>query len=337
MFPQLTYPEEPIAIIGTACRFPGGASSPSKLWQLLRDPYDLVREIPSNRFNVERFYHQDGIRHGTSNIKHAYTLSEDPRVFDADFFGIKPVEAAGMDPGHRLLLETTYEALESAGLPRDKVRGSNMGVFVGLMGEDYSSLAGRDIQNIPRYFASGAARSLLSNRLSYFFDLHGPSMTIDTACSSSLVALHQAVQSIRTGESNGAIVAGSNLILGPEPFLAESRLNMLSPSGRSRMWDKSGDGYARADGVGVLILKKLSDAIANRDMVECIVRETGVNQDGRTQGITTPNPKAQTDLIRETYRRAGLDLTRFSDFPQYFEAHGTGCSPPAPLPLRRFD
>ncbi|KAI0490980.1 hypothetical protein F4859DRAFT_520593 [Xylaria cf. heliscus] len=324
MFPQLNYSNEPIAIIGSACRFPGGASSPSKLWQLIREPRDLVREIPPDRFNVEGFYHVNGLRRGTSNIKDAYTLSEDPRVFDADFFAIKPVEAAGLDPNHRLLLEVTYEALESAGLPRENIRGSHMGVFVGLMGEDYSSIGGRDIQNTPRYFASGAARSLLSNRLSYFFDLHGPSMTIDTACSSSLVALHQAVQSLRSGESMSAIVAGSNLILGPEPFIAESQLKMLSPTGRSRMWDKGADGYARADGIGALILKRLSDAIANNDSVECIIRETGVNQDGRTQGITTPSPKAQADLIRQTYRRTGLDFTKVSDMPHYFEAHGTG-------------
>ncbi|GAW22514.1 hypothetical protein ANO14919_120510 [Xylariales sp. No.14919] len=323
-FPQLNYPTVPIAIIGSACRFPGGASSPSKLWQLIEEPCDLRREIPPDRFNVERFYHESGLRRGTSNIKDAYTLSEDPRVFDADFFGIKPVEVSGMDPNHRLLLEVTYEALESAGIPKEDLRGSHMGVFVGLMGDDYYGIGGRDIQNTPRYFASGAARSLLSNRLSYFFDLHGPSMTIDTACSSSLVALHQAVQSLRTGESTSAIVAGSNLILGPEPFIAESQLKMLSPTGRSQMWDKGADGYARGDGIGVLILKKLSDAIANNDSVECLIRETGVNQDGRTQGITTPSQTAQADLIRETYRRAGLDLSQVSNMPHYFEAHGTG-------------
>ncbi|KAI0410370.1 hypothetical protein F5X98DRAFT_386188 [Xylaria grammica] len=322
--PQLNYPTVPIAIIGSACRFPGGASSPSKLWQLIEEPCDLRREIPPDRFNVERFYHESGLRRGTSNIKDAYTLSEDPRVFDADFFGIKPVEVSGMDPNHRLLLEVTYEALESAGIPKEDLRGSHMGVFVGLMGDDYYGIGGRDIQNTPRYFASGAARSLLSNRLSYFFDLHGPSMTIDTACSSSLVALHQAVQSLRTGESTSAIVAGSNLILGPEPFIAESQLKMLSPTGRSQMWDKGADGYARGDGIGVLILKKLSDAIANNDSVECLIRETGVNQDGRTQGITTPSQTAQADLIRETYRRAGLDLSQVSNMPHYFEAHGTG-------------
>ncbi|KAI2635278.1 hypothetical protein GGS21DRAFT_489941 [Xylaria nigripes] len=331
MFPHLTHPNEPIAIIGSACRFPGGASSPSKFWQLVKEPRDLVRQIHPDRFNAERFYSDNGRRSGTSNVKHAYTLSEDPKLFDAHFFGITPIEATGMDPGHRLLLEVTYEALESSGLPREDIRGSNMGVFVGLMGEDYSSIAGRDIQNIPRYLASGTARSILSNRLSYVFDLHGPSMTIDTACSSSLVALHQAVQSLRTGESTGAIVAGSNLILGPEPFLAESQLKMLSPTGRSRMWDKAADGYARADGIAVLILKRLSDAIANKDYIDCIVRETGINQDGRTQGITTPNPKSQAALIKETYCRAGLDYTKISDQPQYFEAHGTGTATGDPI------
>ncbi|KAJ5266646.1 hypothetical protein N7478_009454 [Penicillium angulare] len=314
---------EPIAIVGSSCRFPGGATSPSKLWDLLKDPRDVLTEIPDSRFNANAFYHPDGTHHGTSNVCHSYILSEDHRLFDAQFFGTKPVEANSIDPQQRLLLETVYESLESAGIPMETLQGSDTGVYVGLMTNDYADLLGRDVQNMPTYFASGTARSILSNRVSYFFNWHGPSMTIDTACSSSLVAVHQGVQSLRTGESKLAVVAGTNLLLGPEQYIAESKLKMLSPTGRSRMWDKDADGYARGDGVAVAILKPLSAAMADGDHIECIIRETGINQDGRTKGITMPNPVAQADLIRKTYARAGLDLTKASDRPQYFEAHGT--------------
>ncbi|EPS29303.1 hypothetical protein PDE_04252 [Penicillium oxalicum 114-2] len=317
-------PAEPIAIVGSACRFPGGATSPAKLWKLLREPQDVLSEIPDSRFNTKTFYHPDGIHHGTTNVRHSYLLSDDHRLFDAQFFGTKPIEANSIDPQQRLLLETVYEGLESAGIPMEKLQGSNTGVYVGLMTNDYADMLGRDVQNFPTYFASGTARSILSNRVSYFFDWHGPSMTIDTACSSSLIALHQAVLSLRNGESNVAVVAGTNLLLGPEQYIAESKLKMLSPTGRSRMWDKDADGYARGDGIAAVVLKPLSRALADGDRIECLVRETGINQDGRTKGITMPNPVAQANLICETYTRAGLDLSQASDRPQYFEAHGTG-------------
>ncbi|KAJ5579632.1 uncharacterized protein N7459_005617 [Penicillium hispanicum] len=314
---------EPIAIVGSGCRFPGDAISPSKLWELLKHPRDVLTEIPNSRFNSKAFYHPDGSHHGTTNVRHSYLLSEDHRLFDAQFFGTKPVEANSIDPQQRLLLETVYESLEAAGIPVERLQGSNTGVYVGLMTNDYADLLGRDVQSFPTYFASGTARSILSNRISYFFDWHGPSMTIDTACSSSLIALHQAVQSIRARESNVAVVAGTNLLLGPEQYIAESKLKMLSPTGRSRMWDKDADGYARGDGIAAVVLKPLSAALADGDHIECLIRETGINQDGRTKGITMPNPVAQADLIRDTYARAGLDLSKPSDRPQYFEAHGT--------------
>lgn len=324
---QLQVRSEPIAIVGSACRFPGDATSPAKLWKLLKEPRDVLTEIPESRFNSKAFYHPDGSHHGTTNVRHSYVLSDDHRLFDAQFFGTKPIEANSIDPQQRLLLETVYECLESAGIPMEKLQGSNTGVYVGLMTNDYADLLGRDVQSLPTYFASGTARSILSNRVSYFFDWHGPSMTIDTACSSSLIALHQAVLSLRTGESNVAVAAGTNLLLGPEQYIAESKLKMLSPSGRSRMWDKDADGYARGDGIAAVVLKTLSAALADGDHIECIVRETGINQDGRTKGITMPNPVAQANLIHETYAKAGLDLSKASDRPQYFEAHGTGENP----------
>ncbi|RFU80561.1 acyl transferase acyl hydrolase lysophospholipase [Trichoderma arundinaceum] len=317
-------PSEPIAIIGSGCRFPGGAITPSKLWDLLRCPRDLKQEIPKERFNVDRYYHPDNAHHGTSNVRHSYFLEDDFKAFDANFFGIKGVEALAMDPQQRLLLETVYESLESAGLPMENLQGSQTGVFVGNMSVDYTEILSQDIDSTPTYFASGTARSILSNRISYFFDWHGPSITIDTACSSSLIALHQAVQSIRAGEVPLAIAAGANLLLGPNQYVAESKLKMLSPNGLSQMWDEKADGYARGDGFASVVLKKLSDAIRDGDKIECVVRETGTNQDGRTKGITMPSPIAQAALIQDTYRRAGLDLSRPSDRPQYFEAHGTG-------------
>lgn len=318
-------PNEPIAIIGTACRFPGDASSPSKLWDLLRQPRDVLTKIPNDRFNPDHYYHPDPLHRGTSNVRHSYVLSQDIGLFDAKFFGVKPVEASAIDPQQRLLMETAYEALEAAGMGMERIRGMPVGVFVGLMGEDYSlGVTGGDGDGVPSYFSTGTFRSVVANRLSYFFDVCGPSMTIDTACSSSLVALHQAVGSLRSGESSAALVAGANLLLSPLPYVAHSKLRMLSPDGRSRMWDRDADGYGRGDGFGVLVLKTLSRALADGDSIECLVRETGVNQDGRTKGITMPSARAQMELIRETYRRAGLDALKAGDRPQYFEAHGTG-------------
>ncbi|GAP90879.1 putative hybrid NRPS PKS [Rosellinia necatrix] len=315
---------EPIAIIGTGCRFPGECNNPSKLWELLRQPKDLLKEIPDSRFSTDSFYHPQNHHHGTSNVRHSYLLEEDLRAFDTQFFAIKPTEANSVDPQQRLLLETVYEGLESAGLSIKQLQGSDTAVYVGVMSADFTDLIGRDTETFPTYFATGTARSILSNRLSYFFDWHGPSMTIDTACSSSLIAMHQAVRTLRSGESSVAVVAGSNLILGPEQYIAESKLQMLSPTGRSRMWDADADGYARGEGVAAIVLKRLSQAIADGDNIDCVIRETGVNQDGKTPGITMPSAAAQTALIRSTYARAGLDLTKRSDRPQYFEAHGTG-------------
>lgn len=260
---------EPIAVVGSGCRFPGGATSPSKLWDVLQTPPDLSREMPLDRFSVDRYFHPDNMHHGTSNVRHSYLLEEDFRLFDATFFGVKPVEAQAIDPQQRLLLETVYESLEAAGLSIDRLQGSHTGVFVGNMGADYPDLLSQDLDSIPTYFASGTARSILSNRISYFFDWHGPSVTIDTACSSSLVAVHNAVQSLRAGETTLAVAAGTNLLLGPAQYVAESKLRMLSPNGKSRMWDEAADGYARGEGFAAVVLKTLSAALRDGDHIEC--------------------------------------------------------------------
>lgn len=316
------YKNEPIAIVGSSCRFAGPATSPSKLWELLKEPRDVLSKI--DRFDADHFYHPDGHHHGTSNVRHAYMLEQDAKAFDASFFSIQAGEAESIDPQQRLMLETIYEGLESAGLTLDGLQGSDTAMFSAVMCEDASGIAFHDNESIPKYAATGTARSMLANRMSYFFNWNGPSMTIDTACSSSLVAVHQAVLSLRAGESRIAVAAGTNIILSPRNFIAESNLNMLSPDGRSRMWDANANGYARGEGVASVVLKTLTQALADGDTIECIIRETGVNQDGRTPGITMPSSNAQCDLIRSTYRKAGLDLTKSSDRPQFFEAHGTG-------------
>ncbi|QKX63146.1 uncharacterized protein TRUGW13939_10315 [Talaromyces rugulosus] len=319
-----TVASEPIAIIGSGCRFPGGVSSPSRLWELLLQPHDLSQRVPANRFNVDGFYHPDGEYHGTTNAPKAYWLEQDHRHFDASFFNITPKEAEAIDPQGKIILETVYEAMESAGLTLQKCSGEQISVFVGTMTADFDILSGKDEMAFSQYCATGTSRAILSNRVSYFFNWNGPSMTIDTACSSSLVAMHQAVLALRRGESSMACVAGANVMLSPEYFICEANLHMLSPHGKSRMWDTGANGYARGEGVGVVFLKPLSKALADGDSIECIVRETGVNSDGRTKGITMPSPDAQAALIRDTYRRAGLDSQNPSHRPQYFEAHGTG-------------
>ncbi|KAI1129024.1 hypothetical protein F5Y10DRAFT_276998 [Nemania abortiva] len=317
-------PPEPIAIVGSACRFAGRASSPSKLWEVLRDPKDLRIKIPSDRFNPDGFYHPDGSHHGHMNVLHSYLLDEDPREFDAEFFNIKAVEARAMDPQQRMLLEIVYEAIESAGLSIDKLRGSDTAVFAGLMCGDYEAMLMRDLEQAPTYLAVGTSRAVLSNRVSYFFDWHGASVTIDTACSSSLVAVHQAVQALRAGDSHVAVACGSNVILGPEQYIIESKLKMLSPDGVGRMWDKDANGYARGDGVAAVILKTLSQALVDGDRIEAIIRETGVNQDGATAGLTMPSASAQKALINRVYKKAGLEPRNPLHRPQYIEAHGTG-------------
>jgi hybrid polyketide synthase/nonribosomal peptide synthetase ACE1 len=206
---------EPIAIIGTGCRFPGGASQPSKLWSLLQNPHNVASRIPNERFNIDGFYHRDGSHHGTTNVQESYFLEEDHRRFDAQFFNIQPAEADSIDPQQRVLLETVYEGIEAAGLQIKELQGSSTAVYVGLMNGDYSDVLFRDMDSLPTYTATATARSIMSNRISYFFDWHGPSMTIDTACSSSLVALHHAVQTLRSGDSRVAVAAGANLIIGP--------------------------------------------------------------------------------------------------------------------------
>ncbi|KAL4935944.1 hypothetical protein BDV06DRAFT_228348 [Aspergillus oleicola] len=315
---------EPIAIIGTGCRFPGDCSSPSRLWDLLQSPRVVASKPPSARFDINAFYHHNPSYPGTTNTREAYFLSEDPRLFDAPFFNTSSTEAKSIDPQQRMLLETVFEAVDATGLRLDELQGSSTGIFCGVMGGDWGDLLSTDYKAIPHHLATSVARSNLANRVSYFFDWHGPSVVVDTACSSSMVALHQAVMALQHQDCSVAVAAGANLLLSPNLFITTTKLQMLSPTGRGRMWDAAADGYARGEGVAAVVLKRLSDAVADGDTVECLIRATGVNQDGRTTGLTMPSSVAQLHLIESTYARAGLDPRNPKDRCQYFEAHGTG-------------
>ncbi|KAF4963991.1 hypothetical protein FSARC_8041 [Fusarium sarcochroum] len=327
--------QEPIAVVGSACRFPGSSSSPSKLWELLRQPRDVVKGFDAERLNLQRFYHENGDTHGSTDVANkSYLLEEDSRLFDTAFFGISPMEAAGMDPQQRILLETVYEAFESAGMTLEQLKGSLTAVHVGVMTSDYANIQARDTETTAKYNATGSANSIMSNRISYVFDLKGPSETIDTACSSSLVAVHNAALGLLNGDCETAVVAGVNLILDPGPYINESKLHMLSPDSRSRMWDKAANGYARGEGAGAVLLKTLSQAIKDGDDIEGVIRSTGVNSDGQSPGITMPFAPTQTALIRKTYARAGLDPRKDKDRPQYFECHGTGTPAGDPVEAR---
>lgn len=311
---------EPIAIVGQAFRFPGGANNPAKLWEVLNSQHDLSREADPDRLSLQKFYNANGEHHGSSNVTKSYFLQEDPRLFDTTFFNISPLEAEAMDPQQRLLLETVYEATAAAGVSIDKLRGSRCSVYVGVMTGDYETIQYGDMEDLSQYTASGSSRAILANRISYFFDLSGPSICLDTACSSSLVAMHLAVQDLRNGAADTAIVAGANLILGPDMYISESKLRMLSPTGKCQMWDALADGYARGEGVAALLLKPLSKAVRDNDPIQAVIRSSGVNSDGRTTGITMPSALAQARLTRETYQAAGLDPSRPEDRCQYFEA-----------------
>lgn len=316
--------DDAIAIIGTGCRFPGNATTPSRLWDLLQSPKDLASKPPPERFNMNSFHRSGKGKHGMDALQTGLFLEQDPYVFDAPFFGISPLEATSMDPQQRLLMETVYEALERAGIPLEQLQGSSTGVFCGSMNNDHNGNFHIDPDWVYPFHCTGVSTSILANRLSYFFDWHGPSVTMDTACSSSLIAVHSAVNALQRGNCSLAVCAGSNLMLSADTFHGMTQLQVLSLTGRCHMWDDRADGYARGEGVSALILKPLALALRDGDEIECLIRATGANSDGRTQGMTVPNGKAQLELIQQTYARAGLNPLCAEDRCQYFEAHGTG-------------
>ncbi|MBL8100976.1 MAG: amino acid adenylation domain-containing protein, partial [Anaerolineales bacterium] len=308
---------EPIAIIGLSCRFPQ-ADNPQAFWELLRNGVDAITEVPSDRWDVNAF-HSTEPSPGKVTTRFGGFL-DNVGLFDPHFFGISPREAARMDPQQRLLLEVSWEALENAFILPQSLAGTRTGVFVGISSSDYSRLQFDDPERIDAYAGTGNAHSIAANRLSYVFDLRGPSMAVDTACSSSLVSVHLACQSLRSGESDLALAGGVNLILTPELTITFSQARMLSPDGRCKTFDANADGYVRGEGCGVVILKRLSDALRDGDNILALVRGSAVNQDGRSNGLTAPNGLAQQDVIRQALNQAQVTPNQIG----YIEAHGTG-------------
>lgn len=273
-------------------------------------------EIPDSRWKGDSFW-SPGKKQNTSITKGGHFIKQDISRFDASFFGISSAEAAAMDPQHRFMTEVAYEAIESAGLPISKLQGSKTGVWVGHFTSDYKELLYRDPDGAPPYAATSLQKTSLANRISWLWDLRGPSFTLDTACSSSLVALHVACQSLRMGESDMAIVGGSNLLLGPDVFMFFGGQGFLSPDGKSKSFDISADGYGRGEGCAAVILKRASDAIRDGDPIRAVIRGTASNQDGHTKGFTLPSSDAQISLIKEVYGVAGLGFEQTG----YVEAH----------------
>jgi acyl transferase domain-containing protein len=310
---------EPIAIVGIGCRLPGGVRNPDDLWNLLANGVDAITEIPKERWLLPPIYHPDAAKPGRMNTRWGGFLDHIDR-FDAQFFGISPREAAPADPQQRLLLEVAYEAAEDAGLTLASLAGKRAGVYVGISSFDYGSLQLIDRATIDAYTNLGSALCIAANRISYFFNLVGPSVAVDTACSSSLVATDLACQSIWNGNSELAFAAGVNVILRPELSIGFSKALMLAPDGRCKSFDARANGYVRGEGVGVVVLKPLSRASADRDRIYALIRATAVNQDGRTEGISVPNRVSQEANLRDALRIADIA----PEGVQYVEAHGTG-------------
>ncbi|KAI9035669.1 ketoacyl-synt-domain-containing protein [Aspergillus affinis] len=311
--------QQPIAIVGMACRLPGDATNTSKLWDLLSEGRNTWSHLPESRFQEKAFFHPDSKKNGAFHTQGGHFLEEDISRFDAPFFNISPAEAKAMDPQLRLLLESAYEAFENSGMTLNQLRGTDTGAYVAMYSRDYEKILMRDPEDLPFYLLTGNGEAMYANRLSYFFDLHGPSFTLDTGCSGSLVAIHQACQSIRDGESSQAIVGAPNLILDPASMIGPSFLQFYASDGRSKSFDNCADGYGRGEGICSLVLKSLSAAIADGDPVRAVIRSSVTNQDGRTAGITVPSGEAQNSLIRAAYAAAGLDPANTS----YVEAHGS--------------
>ena len=316
-----------VAVIGFSFRLPGG--SDETLWKALLEGRDLVTSVESDRWSQAAFLHPNKAEPGTSYSFAAGSIG-DVAGFDAGFFGVSPREAEQMDPQQRVLLELTLQAFEHAGVPPSTMRGSRCGVYVGLSSVDYAYRRADDLGAIDATTMSGSAGSIAANRISYVFDLRGPSMTIDTACSSSLVAFHQACQSIRVGETDAALVAGVSLHLHPYGFVGFSKASMLSRQGRCSVFDAGADGYVRSEGAGVVLLKPLAQALADGNRILAVVAGTGVNSDGRKSGLTVPSHEAQAALLHDVYGRAGISPAEID----YFEAHGTGTAVGDPLETR---
>ncbi|GFF30084.1 lovastatin nonaketide synthase [Aspergillus udagawae] len=307
----------PIAIVGMSMRLPGGVNCENEFWEFLINKRDGLCRVPDNRYNIDAFYKES--TSGAIRTQHGYFLQQDIAYFDAAFFGMSKVEAARLDPQQRMLMEIIWECMENGG--QTQWCGKNIGCYVGVFGEDWLDLLSKDTQANDRYRVIGAGDFALSNRISYEFDLRGPSMTIRTGCSSSLVGLHEACQALYSGECSSALVAGTNLIITPTMTTSMSDNMVISKSGICRTFDAAADGYGRGEAVNAIYIKPLDAALGDGDPVRAVIRSTAVNCDGKTPSITTPGSQAQERLIRRAYRRAGITDVFNTGF---FECHGTG-------------
>jgi acyl transferase domain-containing protein/acyl carrier protein len=320
---------EPIAIIGIGCRFPG-ANSPAAFWQLLRDGVDAITEVPSDRWDLEEFYDPEPGIPGKMYTRYGGFI-EQVDQFDPTFFGISPREAERIDPHQRLVLEVAWEALENAAVVPDRLSGSQTGVFLGVGNFDFGLLqAERDVSNITAYDGTGTCLGIVANRLSYLLNLRGPSMAVDTACSSSLVATHLACRSLQTGESDLCVAGAVSLIMNPAQTITFSQARMMASDGRCKTFDASANGYVRGEGCGVVILKRLSDAVRDGDRIQAVIRGSALNQDGLTNGMTAPNGPSQQAVINQALANAGVKPEEIS----YIEAHGTGTSLGDPIEVK---
>ncbi|KAF7587147.1 hypothetical protein BBP40_007675 [Aspergillus hancockii] len=309
------------AIVGMSCRLPGMVDSPSRLWELCARARSAWSEVPKSRFSAAGYYHPTPGRAGSFYYKGGHFLDEDIGLFDAPFFNVTKKEAQSMDPQQRLLLECTYEALENAGISKHSLLNQKVGVFIGGSASDYDSRNLKDPENIPMFQATGGAMSMQANRISYYFNLKGPSVAVDTACSSSLSALHLACQSLISGESDIAIVGACHLNIYPEQSISMALSRLFSETGRCYSFDhRASGGFGRGEGCGCIVIKPLARAMKSNDIIRAVIVGTGVNQDGRTTGITQPSSAAQEQLMRTVYATAGIDPTETG----YVEAHGTG-------------
>ncbi|MCB9450592.1 MAG: SDR family NAD(P)-dependent oxidoreductase [Anaerolineaceae bacterium] len=313
---------EPIAVIGMGCRFPGGANSPEALWELLRDGVDAISEVPASRWDVDAYYDPDPDAPGKIATRWGGFIDDIDR-FEPQIFGISPREALTMDPQQRVLLEVVWEALERAGYAPLSLNGSQTGVFVGACNGDYGQmLTAGDPTDWDMYLSTGNAHSVISGRVSYTLGLNGPAVSVDTACSSSLVATHLAIQSLRRGECQMALACGTNATLSPLTTIMLSKAGMMAPDGRCKAFDGAADGFVRSEGCGVVVLKRLTDALADGDPVLAVIRGSAANQDGRSNGLTAPNGPSQVAVIRAALADAQLEPGEVS----YIETHGTGTS-----------
>lgn len=307
----------PIAVVGIDCRFPGAVGK-DEFWRLLMDGVVTDVEIPSQRWDMDRYYHADGIA-GTTNTRRAHFL-EDVDAFDCAFFGITAPEAAALDPQQRLLLQTSWRALEDAGIDPKSLAGTATGVFVGVMSSEWSSRHMLDYERLSPFHGSGSGCFMLANRISYHLNLNGPSMAVDTACSSSLVALHQACGALRNGEADTVIAGGANLMLTPALSVFYTQAGLSAPDGRCKPFCEGADGIGRGEGVAAVVLRRLDDAVADGQQIYAVVRSSAVNHDGRSNGITAPNRLSQAALMRRALKSADIEADELS----FVEAHGTG-------------